>query len=107
MSRGTGSEQDLNVQSLVHHALERSAARCPGKTALIMEEVPTSYAKLNAEANRIAHGLLQAGVTKGDRVAFLGNNSREFLATHYGAAKIGAVFTPLNSLSPVPELRLL
>lgn len=94
-------------QFLVHHSLERSAARYPGKTALIMEEVPTSYAELNAEANRIAHGLLQAGITKGDRVAFLGNNSRELLATHYGAAKIGAVFTPLNSFSPVPELRVI
>src|SRR3990172_8237240 len=95
------------MQTLVHHALERSAARYPGKAALVMEEVPTSYAELNAEANQIAHGLLQAGISKGDRVAFLGSNSRELLATHYGAAKMGAVFTPLNSFSPVPELRLL
>ncbi len=95
------------MQFLVHHALEGSTRRHPRKTALIMEEGPTSYAELNAEANRIAHGLLQAGVGKSDRLAFLGNNCRELIATYYGAAKIGAVFTPLNSFSPVPELRLL
>ena len=93
------------VQFLVHHALERSAERYPRKIALIIEDCSTSFAELNAEANRVAHGLLSSGITKGDRVAFLGNNSREFLATHYGAAKIGAIFTPLNSFATVPELR--
>lgn len=103
MTRATGAD----VQSLIHHALETSAARYPRKTALIMEEEATSYGELNAEANRIAHGLLHAGIAIGDRVAFLGVNSLEFLAAHYGAVKAGAVFAPLNFHSPVPELRLL
>jgi fatty-acyl-CoA synthase len=90
---------------LIHRALETSADHHPHKIALIFENEATSYASLNTEANRVAHGLLAAGIGKGDSVAFLGANSREFLATHYGTAKAGAVFVPLNSASPPPEIR--
>jgi fatty-acyl-CoA synthase len=92
---------------LIHQALESSAARFGRKPAVIIEDRPVCFAELNSMANQVAHGLRRSGVQKGERVAFLGANSVEFLAVHYGAAKAGAVFVPLNSLSPVPELKLL
>ena len=52
------------MQSLIHHALEGSAQRFPGKAALVINDEPTSYAALNAEANRVAHALLGAGLQR-------------------------------------------
>jgi len=55
-----------------------------------------SYAELNRETNKVAHGLLAAGVGKGDRVGLLMMNSHEFITGFFAVAKIGAVIVPLN-----------
>ena len=41
---------------------------------------------------------------KGDRVAFLGENSPEFLQVLFGAAQLGAVFVPVNTRLAAPEI---
>jgi O-succinylbenzoate-CoA ligase len=55
-----------------------------------------SYPELNARANRTANALRDLGVKKGDRVALLLMNSREFVEAFFGLAKIGAIVVPLN-----------
>jgi len=49
--------------------LEDSAREVPERTALVCEETRLSYAALNAAASQVAHGLIQAGIQKGDTVA--------------------------------------
>ena len=44
------------------------------------------------------------GVGKGDRVAYLGENSPEFLQVIFGAAQLGAVFVPVNTRLAPPEI---
>ena len=67
--------------------IERWAAFTPQKTALRTEDARLSYAELAERiataARRFTGGL---GVRRGDRVAFLGYNSVEFLALLFAAA---------------------
>src|SRR5438445_660427 len=76
--------------------LTRRAALSPERTALIFRDESWTYAELNRVTNRVAHGLHSLGVNPGDRVGFLGLNHPRFLFTLFGAAKLGAIFVPLN-----------
>ena len=55
-----------------------------------------TYPELNRRANQTANALRELGVKKGDRVALLLMNSREFVEAFFGLAKIGAIVVPLN-----------
>ncbi len=55
-----------------------------------------SFRELNERCNQLANAFLEAGVEKGERIAFLLMNSAEFMEAYFAAAKIGAVVVPLN-----------
>ena len=84
--------------------LTRRAALSPERTALVFRDESWTYRDLNRITNRVAHGLHAIGVNPGDRVGFLGLNHPRFLFTLYGAAKLGAIFVPLNFRLTGPEL---
>jgi len=64
-----------------------------------------SYATINREANRFAHGLRALGVTHGTRVGILCGNCPEFLFAWFGLAKLGAIQVPLNTGYKAPQIR--
>jgi fatty-acyl-CoA synthase len=86
------------------YTLTRRAFLNPERTALVYREETWSYDQLNRVSNRVAHGLHAVGVNPGDRVGFLGLNHPRFLFTLFGAAKLGALFVPLNFRLTGPEL---
>lgn len=51
-----------------------------------------------------ARVLLQAGISKGDRVAILMGNCPAFLQLFFACARVGAVLVPLNHQLATPEL---
>jgi long-chain acyl-CoA synthetase len=53
---------------LIHHFLEESAKRYPQKIALIHAGVRTRYEQVNAQANSLAHCLIEKGVGPGEKV---------------------------------------
>lgn len=64
-----------------------------------------SFATLNARANRLANLLRDRfGVAKGDRISILAHNSVAYIDLFFAAAKIGAIFAPLNWRLAPPEL---
>ncbi len=63
-----------------------------------------SFAALDEGANRVANGLIALGVKPGDRVAFLGKNHPLYFEAFVGAARIGAVMTPVNWRLAPPEV---
>ena len=63
-----------------------------------------SFAALDEGANRAANGLIALGVKPGDRVAFLGKNHPLYFEAFVGAARIGAVMTPVNWRLAPPEV---
>jgi len=95
----------MNSQILIHHFLEASAARFPQKTALIHEGRRVTYEAINAQAKSLAHHLTESGVTRGDRVALLFENSLEFVVSYYGSLKAGAAVVPLSIDLKAEELK--
>ena len=63
--------------------LRRTAARLPGKTAVICGEVRWTYAELDRITNRLANGLAARGLGRGDRVAILSRNSHAFVVLRF------------------------
>ncbi|HVL62673.1 MAG TPA: AMP-binding protein, partial [Microbacterium sp.] len=79
--------------------------KTPDKPALIHGDGETiTYRQLADGTDRVSALLWHRGVRKGDRVAFLGENSPEFLQVLFGAAQLGAVFVPINTRLAPPEI---
>ncbi|WP_341230253.1 AMP-binding protein [Nocardioides salarius] len=55
-----------------------------------------TWAELDELVRRLANGLLDLGLAKGDRVAVLSRNSVEYLAVYFAAGRVGLVTQPLN-----------
>ena len=89
--------------------LRRHARTQPGKLAIIAygadgSRTETTYGDLNARANRFANLFLARGIGRGDRVASMARNSANVVAAYYGALKIGAAFTGVNTLYREAEI---
>ena len=80
------------------------ASRTPRRTALTFEGASWTYEALQDRIDRQAQGLRAMGVCRGDRVGFLGFNQPAFLETLFAAARLGAIFVPLNFRLSGPEL---
>ncbi|MEA1952272.1 MAG: AMP-binding protein [Planctomycetota bacterium] len=76
--------------------LEESARRRPGKTALVCGGRRLTYAELDASANRLARGLIERGIRRGDRVAVFLPNSVEAVVGIFAVLKSGAAFVMIN-----------
>jgi fatty-acyl-CoA synthase len=84
--------------------MTRRAALSPQRTALVFEDQSITYAEFDRHINRAAHALRALGVNQGDRVAYLDLNHPRFFVTLFAAAKLGAIFVPLNFRLTAPEL---
>ncbi len=91
-------------QHSVGDLLRRTAKRFPDRTALVAGDVRETYAQLNTTVNRTAHALTDRGVTKGDRIALLSHNCREFVVIYLALAKLGAVLVPVNFMLNADEI---
>ncbi len=95
LSYGSGT----SLFSIVQRWAERSA----NSSAVEFEADTLSYADLIERAQVRASALRLAGVSEGDRVAWLGPNHPAMLELLLACARIGAIALPLNSRLAVPE----
>jgi acyl-CoA synthetase (AMP-forming)/AMP-acid ligase II len=86
----------IHVPFLMGEGLRRNAAKFPVKLAAKDRFREINYGELNARVNRLAHGLLSAGVNKGGAVAISVGNRIEHLEILFATAKIGALAIPLD-----------
>jgi acyl-CoA synthetase (AMP-forming)/AMP-acid ligase II len=56
-----------------------------------------TYAELDQEASRLARGLLDLGVGKGDKVGLWMPNNPEWVMAYFAIARVGAVVVPMNT----------
>jgi benzoate-CoA ligase family protein len=77
----------------------------PDRTALITSGGRTSYGELATLSNQVGHALRALGVRRGDRVLLALNDGVEFIATWYGAQKIGAITAEAYSFLKPKEYR--
>lgn len=79
----------------------------PEKTAIIEEGVRYTYRDLNKRINRLSNFLLASGLNKGDRVAVLLRNCREYIEIFFALSKIGGILVPLNWRLVLTELEFI
>ncbi|MEU6376533.1 long-chain fatty acid--CoA ligase [Streptomyces sp. NPDC046909] len=78
--------------------LERSAARYPERTAVVLGDTRLTYAQVDAAANQVANLLVSRGIGPGDKVALSMPNLPYFTIVYFGILKAGAAVVPLNVL---------
>ncbi|MSQ06673.1 MAG: hypothetical protein EXR54_01895 [Dehalococcoidia bacterium] len=81
-----------------------AAAIVPERTAIIFEGQQFSFAQLQGRANRLANALSSLGVAAGDRVAVMQVNCHQAIEAYFAAARLDAVYVPLNFRAKVGEL---
>ncbi|MEJ2884815.1 Pls/PosA family non-ribosomal peptide synthetase [Actinomycetospora aeridis] len=91
-------------EARLEHVFERTADVTPDAVAVEHEGRPTSYAELDARANRLAHVLHERGVRPGARVALFLERSPETYVALLGALKAGAAFVPVDPESPADRV---
>jgi acyl-CoA synthetase (AMP-forming)/AMP-acid ligase II len=83
--------------------IQDACARYGPHVALSFEGEEWTYARLGAEVDRIAKGLVGAGVTKGARVGVWMANRPEWVVASFAAARLGAVVVPVNTFATPAE----
>jgi acetyl-CoA synthetase len=101
----TGGAINLTDNCVDRHAAAEAASRI----AVIAEREDGSvrtatYAELSELVDRLAGGLLELGVGRGDRVALYLPMSIEAVAAFYAIAKIGAIVVPVFSGFAAPAV---
>ncbi len=82
----------------------RSARIHPEAVAFRQGEVSVTYPAVARRVDALAAGLADLGVRAGDRVAYLGLNDIATFETFFAAARLGAIFVPLNTRLTPPEI---
>jgi fatty-acyl-CoA synthase len=77
--------------------LRRSAYMFPEKTAVVYGGRRYSYSALEERVNRLSSRLREAGLEKGDRVAFLCPNTPPMLEGHFAVPAAGLVLVAINT----------
>jgi acyl-CoA synthetase (AMP-forming)/AMP-acid ligase II len=72
--------------------------------ALVLADETVTYRELDRRCARMARALLASGAGKGTRIALLAPDGVLFLTTFYAALRIGALITPISTLTTPPEL---
>lgn len=79
--------------------------KSPDTAALIFGDRTLTYRELADGVDRIAAVLADRGIGKRDAVAFVGENSPEFLQVLFACAQLGAVFVPVNTRLAAREMQ--
>ena len=93
-------EKDL----CIHQKFEQQVKKTPESIALLTDCHSITYSRLNKEANRLAHHLIQSGVKIEDKVAICLDRSVEMMISIYAVLKAGATYLPLNPGDPPERL---
>ena len=93
------SSSQLRVGDLVR----KNAEVHPERVAAWLAGRTLSYRELNEQANQIGLALRGLGIGHGDRIVTWADTCLEVLPLFVAAAKIGAVFAPLNARLGVTE----
>jgi fatty-acyl-CoA synthase len=86
--------------------LERAVERFGEREALVVrhQRLRLTYSELDERVNRLARGLIAAGLRPGDRVGIWAPNCAEWVLTQYATAKAGLILVNVNPAYRTSEL---
>jgi fatty-acyl-CoA synthase len=86
--------------------LERTVARFGDQEAVVSchQGVRMTYAEFDEAVDRLASGLIAAGIAKGERVGIWSPNCVEWVLVQFATAKVGAILVNINPAYRTHEL---
>ena len=107
LSYAHGAYADPLLGETIGHNLEQTIARVPDAEALVSchQGLRYTYAEFGEAVDRLAGGLLAAGLSKGDRVGVWGPNRAEWALIQYATAKAGLILVNINPAYRISELQ--
>ena len=91
------SEIIPSSECIISKILESKAKLNPLHEFIITDNKNFTYQEINQNANKLAHGLSNFGVSKGDKVSVLMDSSPQYLDVWFAISKVGAVEVPVNT----------
>ena len=88
--------KDGMYSRVIHRALKQKADRLGNREFFYFGDEVFGYEDFERESSRVAAGLQEIGVGKGDKVAIVMKNRPEFLFLWFGLSKLGAIEVPIN-----------
>lgn len=76
---------------------ERRLRQTPERDAIWFEGVTTTHGEFAMRIRRVAAALVELGVDRGDRVAWVSGNHPSALETLYACGQLGAIWVPVNA----------
>jgi acyl-coenzyme A synthetase/AMP-(fatty) acid ligase len=87
MRLGNGNDYDIN-----RSFISRRTKPCPGNVAFIKDKEIWTFERLATQVDRLARGLIEQGVRKGDRVALHMANLPELVVVYHACFRKKGVF---------------
>lgn len=89
----------------IHEFLDDAGGANPERPFVLTDGAGHTYAAVIEMSRRVARGLRDLGVSRGDRVALMLPNGLEFLVLWFGASRVGASIVPINTAYRSDETR--
>ncbi|HYB29473.1 MAG TPA: AMP-binding protein [Solirubrobacteraceae bacterium] len=107
LSYAHGATAEPLLGETIGHNLERTIERVPDAEALVscQQGVRYTYAEFGEAVDRLAGGMLAAGLNRGDRVGVWGPNRAEWALVQYATAKAGLILVNINPAYRLNELQ--
>ncbi|MFN3457492.1 MAG: AMP-binding protein [Novosphingobium sp.] len=98
LSYAKGAADEPLLEKTIGQALRDAAREWGGDLALVSRHqgIRWNWAELDREVDRVATGLLDRGVAKGDRVGIWAPNCAEWTVLQFATARIGAILVTIN-----------
>ena len=81
-----------------------TSAIVPEREAIVFDGNRMSFGELADRVNRLTNALGELGVGPGDRIAVMQVNCNEHIESYFAAAKLDAIFVPINFRARAEEL---
>lgn len=91
---------EFPIYKTIHKMFEEAVCKFPNNIAISSERGQFTYKELNEFANKLANGLIQKGIKKGDFVTIFMERSLEIIISIMGILKAGGVYVPVDPEHP-------
>jgi long-chain acyl-CoA synthetase len=91
-------------QAFIPDVWAMTARHFPNRPAVVCGNAHITWHEYNAGLNRVANGLRNKGIGRGDKVAVVMSNSIDMLLVMYGVIKAGACVVPLSAMLSSEQL---